>query len=276
MYCLQINLTPTAAMTFRILPGSILNIATYPFVPPTTFSGYLRRVAMLSAGLDIPETTINKDNPPFYTLPRNIVSLGAYPVTDTYTGVHRTYRKGMFSFAHTSFSKIYRVKPTKKKKAEEIQLHTWEYLIAEKLIGYVMSESKSDLEKFSQIKDRGCKLGKEGFAVVEEVSAPIKLKRETVSANPSTIVPMEALLQSGEFINGCDIYNLYRYQWSSNQSNTDSFSNDNSSINGFVPFVTGYYPPQSESLATLEYYTNGEINIPTSLVNLIQGDEVNV
>ncbi|VEP14000.1 conserved hypothetical protein [Hyella patelloides LEGE 07179] len=270
MYCLQINLTPTAAMTFRILPGSILNIATYPFVPPTTLSGYLRRVAMLIARLDIPETTINKDNPPFYTLPSNIVSLGAYPVTDTYTGVHRTYRKGMRSFNHDVFSRLY----VEKDKAN-FQLHTWEYLIAEKLIGYVVSESKSDLEKFSHIKGMGCKLGKEGFAVVEKVSAPIELKRETISAKPSTIVPMEALLQSGEFINGCDIYNLYRYQWSSSQTNTDSFSNHSSAIDGFIPFVTGYYPPQSDSVATLEYYTNGEINIPTSLVNLIQG-EVNV
>lgn len=270
MYCLQINLTPTAAMTFRILPGSILNIATYPFVPPTTLSGYLRRVAMLSEGLDIPETTINKDNPPYYTLPRNLVSLGAYPVTNTYSGVHRTYRKGMRSFNHDVFSRLY----VEKDKAN-FQLHTWEYLIAEKLIGYVVSESKSDLEKFQQIKGMGCKLGKEGFAVVEDVSPPIELKREIKSATPSTIVPMEALLESGGFINGCDIYNLYRYQWSSNETNTDSFNNNPTAIDGFIPFVGGYYPPQSESVATIEYYTNSEIDIPTSLVNLIQG-EVNV
>ena len=257
-------------MTFRILPGSILNIATYPFVPPTTLSGYLRRVAMLSEGLDIPKTTINKDNPPFYTLPRSIVSLGAYPVADTYTGVHRTYRKGMRSFNHDVFSRLY----VEKDKAN-FQLHTWEYLIAEKLIGYVVSESKSDLARFQQIKGMGCKLGKEGFAVVEEVSAPIELKRETVSAHPSTIVPMETLLESGEFINGCDIYNLYRYQWSSSQTHTDCFNNDCSEIDGFIPFVTAYYPPQSESLATVAYYTNGEINISTSLVDLIQG-KVNV
>ena len=257
-------------MTFRILPGSILNIATYPFVPPTTLSGYLRRVAMLSARLDIPETTINKDNPPFYTLPRNLVALGAYPVTDTCTGIHRTYRKGMRSFNHDVFSRLY----VEKDKAN-FQLHTWEYLIAEKLIGYVVSESKSDLRKFQQIKGMGCKLGKEGFAVVEDVSPPIELKRETKTAKPSTIVPMEALLQSGEFVNGCDIYNLYRYQWSSVERNTDSFSNHSSAIEGFVPFVGGYYPPQSNSAATLEYCTNGEINIPTSLVDLIRG-EINV
>jgi len=34
--CLEFTIQPTAALTFRILPGSILNIATYPFVPPTT------------------------------------------------------------------------------------------------------------------------------------------------------------------------------------------------------------------------------------------------
>jgi len=30
MYCLEFTIQPTAALTFRILPGSILNIATYP------------------------------------------------------------------------------------------------------------------------------------------------------------------------------------------------------------------------------------------------------
>ena len=48
MYCLKLKIIPMAAMTFRILPGSILNIATYPFVPPTTLSGFLRRLGMLS------------------------------------------------------------------------------------------------------------------------------------------------------------------------------------------------------------------------------------
>lgn len=274
MYCLKFKIIPTAAMTFRILPGSILNITTYPFVPPTTFSGFLRRIAMLSRGFDLPETSINKDNPPFYTLPRQCVALGAYPVADKWSGVHRTHRKGMRSFNHDVFSRLY-IDNNK----ENFQLHTWEYFIAEELAGYVISESESSLETLSDLEGIGCKIGKEGFAIVSEVSEPIKLRRETITAHPSTIVPMEALLQENQFINGCDIYNLYRYEWSTSQpieDNTGLFDQERSQINGFIPFVAAYYPKEVHPLPNLDFYTDGNIYLPALLVNLLQGDAVNV
>jgi hypothetical protein len=272
MYCLKFKIIPTAAMTFRILPGSILNIATYPFVPPTTFSGFLRRIVMLSIGLDIPETTINKDNPPFYTLPRHCVALGAYPIETAVRGVHRTYRKGMRSFDHDIFSRLYI------EKGENFQLHTWEYLIADELVGYVVSESQSLLETFPDVTSVGCKLGKEGFAVIDEVSDPIKLSRETLPAYPSTIVPMEAILKQNSFINGCNIYNLYRYDWQKQESIDNDIGlldEERSTINGFVPFVAAYYEKEINPLPILDFYTDGNIHIPASLINLLQGEEVN-
>ncbi|MGK7875588.1 MAG: hypothetical protein AB4426_20495 [Xenococcaceae cyanobacterium] len=271
MYCLKFTITPTAAMTFRILPGSILNIATYPFVPPTTLSGFLRRLVMMSKRMAIPETCINKDDPPFYALPRRYVALGAYPAKNTWSGVHRTYRKGMRGFNHDSFSKLY----VEKDKAN-FQLHTWEYLIAEELVGYVASESLPAVEHFRTLETYGCKLGKEGFAVVTEVSEPMELKRETIAAHPSTIVPMEALLQSGQFVGGCDIYNLYLYEWSANSetsSEEEGFLDQNRTpVEGFVPFVTVYYPTETNSSPTLDYYTDRDIYIPVSLVNLLRGE----
>lgn len=274
MYLLKLKITPTAAMTFRILPSSILNIATYPFVPPTTLSGFLRRLIMLSVGIDIPETSINKDNPPFYALPPRYVALGAYPTANSLRTVHKTYRKGMREFNHYTFSKLY----IEKDKAN-FQLHTWEYLLVEELTGYVISESLEGLEHFQKIEGFGCKLGKEGFAVVEEVSQPINLIRETTVAYPSTIVPMEALLENGQFIAGCNIYNLYRYDWSKNSYNTSGeeafLDEQRTDIEGFIPFVAAYYPTEGNSTPSLDYYTDGENNIPVSLVNLLKG-EVNV
>jgi len=272
MYCLEIKIQPTAALTFRILPGSILNIATYPFVPPTTFSGFLRRLGMMSTGLEIPETCINKENPPIYALPPRYLALGAYPTPNTWSAVHRTYRKGMRDFNHDAFSSLYREQNSK----EQFQLHTWEYLIAEELIGYVVSESLEGLEHFQKLEGYGCKLGKEGYAVVTKVSDIIQLERQTIAAQPSTIAPMEALLQSGQFISGCDIYNVYRYKWSANaQTNSEGegFLDENpSSIEGFVPFITAYFSEPTNSAPTLDYYTNGEIHIPVSLVNLLKGE----
>ena len=271
MYCLKFKITPTAAMTFRILPGSILNIATYPFVPPTTLSGFLRRLGMLSVRLEIPETCINKDNPPFYALPHCYVALGAYPSVKALRTVHKTYRKGMREFNHDTFSRLY----IEKDKAN-FQLHTWEYFIAEELTGYVVSDSLQGFEHFQKLEGYGCKLGKEGFAVVEEVTEPIKLKQETVAAYPSTIVPMEALLQSGQFVGGCDIYNLYRYNWLANSQTSspeEGFIDEKRTpIEGFIPFVAAYYPKQINSVPSLDYYTDGEIYIPVSLVSLLKGE----
>ncbi|MEH1827168.1 MAG: hypothetical protein V7L22_17670 [Nostoc sp.] len=265
-----------AAMTFRILPGSILNIATYPFVPPTTLSGFLRRLGMLNVGLDIPETSINKDNPPVYALPPLYIALGAYPQSNSLRTVHKTYRKGMREFNHYSFSKLY----VEKDKAN-FQLHTWEYFITEELIGYVVSESLEGLAQFKNLEGYGCKLGKEGFAVLEEVSEPINLTLDTVTAFPSTLVPMEAILQSNQFVGGCDIYNLYRYNWKINSNNCSTsiregfLDNEPTQVGGFIPFVTGYYPKEGNLAPTLDYYTNEEIYIPVSLVSLLKG-EVNV
>ncbi|AFZ54739.1 hypothetical protein [Cyanobacterium aponinum] len=271
MYCLKISIAPTSAMTFRILPSSILNIATYPFVPPTTLSGYLRRLVMLSMKLEIPETDINKNNPPVYALPRKYITLGAYPVRDNFTAIHRTYRKGMREFNHDVFSRLY----IEKEKAD-FQLHTWEYLITSELIGYVVTKSAEDLKPLQEIKGFGCKLGKEGFAVIQDISQPIKLTQITKEAIPSTIVPMEALLATNQFVNGCDIYNLYRYNWLTNQDNL----NDNSptAVNGFIPFVASYF--QNQLTPELDYLTdsNNQINIPLSLINLLQlkGEITNV
>lgn len=271
MYCLQLTITPTAAMTFRILPGSILNIATYPFVPPTTLSGYLRRLGMLSVGLELPETNINRNNPPVYALPRQYVALGAYLPKNTCSGVHRTYRKGMREFNHTSFSKLY----VEKDKAN-FQLHTWEYFIAEELTAYVVSESLEGLEHFEDLETCGCKIGKEGFAIIKEVSEPIELKQETVAAKPSTLVPMETLLQNNQFISGCDIYNLYRYNWLSDleaNSDRDGFLDESRTpVDGFVPFVAAYYNPESNATPILNYYTDGEIYIPASLISILRGE----
>lgn len=271
MYCIQLTLQPTAAMTFRILPGSILNIATYPFVPPTTLSGFLRRLGMLSVGLDLPETGINKSKPPIYALPPRYISLGAYLSKGHWSGIHRTYRKGMREFNHDAFSQIYQAKNT-----ANFQLHTWEYLIAEELTGYVVAETAAGLEHFQGIESYGCKIGKEGFAFVSETSDIFELKQKTVASNPSTVLPMDALLQSNQFGSGCDIYNLYHYQQPSNigtNSSQEGFLDAApSEIKGFLPFVAAYFGNAQSNPPTLDYYTDEQdIYIPVSLVNLLRG-----
>lgn len=272
MYCVELTLQPTAALTFRILPGSILNIATYPFVPPTSLSGFLRRLGMMSVGLDIPETKINKDNPPTYLLPQHYITVGAYQTRSKWSGVHRTYRKGMREFTHDDFSKLY----LDGDKAN-FQLHTWEYLITEELVGYVVAESAERLKQIQNLEAYGCYIGKEGYAVLTEVSEVIELERQTITAYPSTIAPMDVLIQSNQLIGGCDIYNLYRYNWlpkAQTQSDLDGFfGHQPTSVDGFIPFVSAYFPRDTGNPPTLDYYTNGEeIFIPASLIHLLKGE----
>lgn len=274
MYCVELKIQPTAAMTFRILPGSILNIATYPFVPPTTLSGFLRRLCMISVGLEIPDTRVNNENPPIYALPPNCIALGAYPVQGTWSTVHRTYRKGMRGFNHDAFSRLYQ-----DGNQENFQLHTWEYFISETLVGYVVADSANELEPFQKLLGYGCKLGKEGFGFISEVSKIIELQQETTAKFPSTIVPMETLLQSNQFVGGCDIYNLYQYKWAKdakNQSEQAGFlDNLPTKVEGFLPFVAAYFVQDNNYAPTLNYYThkNG-INIPVSLISLLRGEYV--
>lgn len=227
---------------------------------------------MLRVGLELPETRINKENPPTYVLPPRYLALGAYPARESWRGVHRTYRKGMREFNHDSFSKIYQ-----EKDKANFQLHTWEYLIAEELLGYVVADTPDGLEHFQDLEAYGCKLGKEGFAFVSDTSDILELEEVTTAAMPSTILPMEALLQSNQIVGGCDIYNLYRYQQSagiSSSSGQEGFlDSEPSDIDGFVPFVAGYFSQDLGDPPMLEYYTDHEdIYIPLALVNLLRGE----
>ena len=110
MYYIQLDIRPTGGLTFRRMPGSILHIATYPFLPPSTMSGYLRRLLMLAGGC-YPNTTVG--NAPYYVLPWPLYHvLGAYPVPRRAYRVHITRRHGpKYQTKHTVFSKLVRVRP---------------------------------------------------------------------------------------------------------------------------------------------------------------------
>jgi len=86
---------------------------------------------MMSVGLEIPETRINKEDPPF------MLSHLVLPSVHIQPRIHGAVciapiAKGC-GFNHDSFSRLY----LDEDKAN-FQLHTWEYLIAEELMGYVV------------------------------------------------------------------------------------------------------------------------------------------
>jgi hypothetical protein len=177
----------------------------------------------------------------------------------------------MREFTHDDFSRLY----LDGSKAN-FQLHTWEYLITEELVGYVVAESAERLKQIQDLEAYGCYIGKEGYAVLTRVSEVIQLEQRAIAAYPSTITPMDALIQSNQFVGGCDIYNLYRYNWlpeAQAQSDEDGlFGNQPTSVDGFIPFVAGYFPKDMGNPPTLDYYTDDqEIFIPASLIHLLRG-----
>lgn len=203
MYALALWIRPTSALTFRILPGSILDIATYPFVPPTTLSGFLRRLFWAKAGA-VPPDLKEGNAPRYYVLPREFIPLGAYPVGGY--RIHRTYRHGPRALGHDQFSRLRREGKTPK--GGDLQLHTWEYLQAEAFLGAILAESGESLEPFGGLEGFGWKLGKEGFAYLEQVEGPVEVKVGEAEAEPLTPLRPEAW---GGSIRGA--YPLYRHRY---------------------------------------------------------------
>lgn len=203
MYALALWIRPTSALTFRILPGSILDIATYPFIPPTTLSGFLRRLFWARKGF-LPPDLKEDNNPRYYVLPRRLISLGAYPVGGY--RIHRTYRHGPRAFDHDQFGRLRR--EGKPPKGGDLQLHTWEYLLAEVFLGVVLSEERGPLEDLKGLEGFGWKLGKEGFAYLEQAVGPLEVRMEEGERVPLTPLRPEGWRGA---IRGA--YPLYRHRY---------------------------------------------------------------
>lgn len=279
MHYIQLDFRPTGGLTFRRMPGSILHIATYPFLPPSTMSGYLRRLLMLAKGY-YPNTTVG--DAPYYVLPWPLYHvLGAYPVPRHAYRVHITRRHGpKYQTKHTVFSKLVRVRPDRggERNEQQLQLHTWEYLFVERLRGYVLSEESAALERLHSIVNLGSKVGKEGYAYVETISDVRPLRRERVSAIPSVLTPATELVGKP-----ADFVFLYRHALTDEKSNpiagfgaieddealadvlsklTDETPNP---IAGFVPFWAGW---PAEPVA-LDYWTDGEVFFPVAVLEVL-------
>lgn len=254
MWMLKLVIKPTSGLTFRRMPSSILHISTYPFLPPTTMSGFLRRLKLLEAG-HLPETAVK--NPDYYTLPPQLCTLGAYPRVGRYH-IHKTKRQGIRSFNHNAFSRIVRHQSTK----EVYQLHTWEYLFADELIGYVVSENEQFLHQLKTIENFGCKIGKEGYAFVDRICGPTELTLTRTDAEPNTLLPGMELIGVP-----CEAFPLYRYAWEVGAAERTNLAHlEPSAIKGFIQFVAGQVHGEIE----LDYYTDGTVHIPESFIDELQ------
>jgi hypothetical protein len=241
------------------MPSGILHISTYPFVPPTAMSGWLRRLFMLSNGR-YPNTTVKKPN--YFVMPSNYYIMGAYPAPDPQTSyqIHVTRRQGIRSFTHNAFSRLVRYADKK----EVYQLHTWEYLLVDEFRGFVLHEQQEMLEQLQKLVNQGSKLGKEGFAYLDHVSEVVKLERKQAQKSPDTLVGGPDLVTRPG-----NLFVMYRHQYKPERSLLgDLHQPTPSPVTGFVPVWVGW-PAERE--VELTYWTNDEWHIPVSLVETLYG-----
>lgn len=268
MYGLRLILRATGALTFRVLPGSILDITSYPFVPPSTLSGFLYRLwryaRSAKEGQEPEFLETGLKNSPFYYLPKPLVSLGAYPERHNLV-LHRTRRHGIRDFISRSRSALVTAN------MEAPQLHTWEYLLEERFVGYVLCPDKEPLETLvapfrldSDTLPYGSKLGKEGYAYLEALSKVLHLRLVKEKAEPRTLLRLE------EAINGAaqgglnfSVYTVYRPVWQGQENWQDA-----APVQGFEQFPMAL--PQGGQLETKWWVAEKpeDFRVPYSLVEV--------
>lgn len=280
MYLLRLMLIPTGALLFRRVPFATTVFPTYPFMPPTVLAGFLRRVVMLAKGYDLPgdipaiPSASGSDNlnarAQFFTLPPDYVCLGAYPQAHT---THRTKRHQPWgaagSFNHMRYSALRYEKGSGEGEGELTpQIPVWEYLHADRLVGYVLHTDRAKLEELRQydLKNWGCKVGKEGFVFIEEVSEVVELRGpERRQAVPATPVPAEAVGDQP-----ADFFTLYAYEWQSGESPAvDSLEGVDGKRILLKPFLAAWI----RQPAVLDYYTDGGAYFPVVWVKKLMGQE---
>lgn len=222
LYAVKVDITPTAPLCFRQIPFSMIHIRTYPFMPPTSLSGWLERIRRLSGGEGVPfrstipqevnelirwqgEDGSESDRRIFLDMGR-YCSLGAQPIGPFTT--FTAWRQGPKKFSHSRFSRMRIPVGNAVPDGEEFQLHRWEYLICQRLQGLVLSKTAEDLRLIEGTLGWGLNIGKEGYAYISSMSEPFRLQPERFKARPSTFLCLEDAREAPS----CEYHPLYFFK----------------------------------------------------------------
>ncbi|MBF0496483.1 MAG: hypothetical protein HQK58_07905 [Deltaproteobacteria bacterium] len=221
----EIQISPIGPLTFRRMPSGLLHIMSYPFMPPTAMSGFLKRLLLIADGKIWPGYDEDwfrpQDQGGEYTITLNpeYRPLGAFPAAGSWH-IHKTSRHGPKNLAHVEFSQL-----LKSESKENYQLHHWDYLFCDLLTGWVASHDREALDALQELKNYGGKAGKEGYLFVYRVVKPRQLFLQQGEYRPLGLVPQPCRPVSGTY------YNLYGHHWDQNYTWT----------NGDKGGVVGYY-----------------------------------
>lgn len=252
-YGVRLTLRATGVLTFRRMPSAILHISTYPFIPPSTLSGWLRRLYLMALGL-YPDTRVDK--PDYFVMPQAYHVLGAYPSPNPMASfeIHTAKRQGVRAFNHNAFSRV----SGNRDKKEVYQLHSWEYLLSERFVGFVLHPEREPLERITHLQNYGCKIGKEGYAFLEDVS-PVQRYERRISQD-SLHVPATGRELVGK---PADLFVAYRHVFSKKQPlDDDPASLEPSQVDGYSLIWLGW-PAQG---IEMECFSDGTSFIPIGIL----------
>ena len=206
IWAIEIELKPAGPLTFRQMPSGLLHIMSYPFMPPTTMSGFLCRLLEIAEGREWPgygDDWFGKGPGKGFTLTLDpeCRALGAFPPNQKWS-IHKTRRHGPKNFKHMEFSQLLRTEHK-----ENYQLHHWDYLFCESLTGWVAAGERESLETFKKLLNFGGKSGKEGYLVVSRVGSPRKMPLMEGQFKPLGLVTAPTRPASGLY------FNLYGHWW---------------------------------------------------------------
>ncbi|MDX9818851.1 MAG: hypothetical protein RBT16_08060 [Desulfococcus multivorans] len=206
IWAIEIEMKPAGPLTFRQMPSGLLHIMSYPFMPPTTMSGFLRRLLDIAEGGEwagYGDDWFGKGPGKCFTLTldSDCRALGAFPRPKEWV-IHKTRRHGPKNFKHAEFSQLLRTAHK-----ENYELHHWDYLFCETLTGWVAAKEKAPLERFRSLKNFGGKAGKEGYVVISRVGAPRRLEPAEGHFTPLGLVTAPLRPITGRF------FNLYGHWW---------------------------------------------------------------
>ncbi len=202
IYCLEITLMPLSELIIRQVGKSNVRWFTYPFVPPTTFSGYLHSVIFE----DDQNNFIERNHAKVRRIEdkfKGIYCLGAYPPIANgkinvcvSEGHYRQHFGDKFNYE----SFFWNAKTQNKKLA--VVEHFWSQILR----GFVISENKDTLEDISQkIYGRVTRIGKKGSVQITKSSIS-QLNLETDGIEWCSIfAPVEIV---AEFHVDSKIYNI--------------------------------------------------------------------
>ena len=246
IWVIQLVFKPSGPLTFRRMPSGSLPIMSYPFMPPTTMSGFLGRLLLVAEHEDgewpgygadwFQKAKPGKVAPGAgftLTLEKDFRCLGAFPEPGSWC-IHKSRRHGPKNFQHTEFSRVLR-----EDHKESYQLHHWEYLFCDNLTGWVAAREREPLDRLKGLLNFGGKAGKEGYLHVSRAGDPQFLEKREGRYQPLGLAPLPLRPESGVF------HTLYGHHW----------SDDYLWTNGEKGGVIGYFQ-------TGAWWSTGELDGP--------------